>query len=280
MLTESAEKFLPEWSPVSPRIIMVRFNSRGRKVTIINRYALINNTAHGQKEEFYSFLQGRLNHSPRRGVKILLGKFNVQIGHDNAGKGGVARRYGLSCMKENGEQCTCFCPFSIFFAQNHSQHHVDDLSGWTNSVKPDRPYHDCQEVEDELERLKDALEKQVWGNQAGSTGFRKVKSCTAGPYCHPKDTRRTFLWMAEAIINDFEKAFNSVDRNVIWKLLHHYGQYGIPSKFIGWSRTFTNPHLVKSSTVRNCLNLSKWAQKSGKAACCTSVIFLMVAIVD
>lgn len=114
MLSESAEKLLPEWSPVSPRIIMVRFNSRGRKVTIINRYALINNTAQGQKEEFYSFLQSRLNHSPRRGVKILLGKFNVQIGHDNACKGGVARRYGLSCMKENGEQCTCFCPFSNF----------------------------------------------------------------------------------------------------------------------------------------------------------------------
>lgn len=38
---------------------------------------------------------------------------------------------------------------------------MDDLSGWTNSVKPDRPYHDCQEVEDELERLKDADKYEV-----------------------------------------------------------------------------------------------------------------------
>lgn len=88
-------------------------NPRGRKVTIINRYALINNTAHGQTEEFYSFLQGRLNHSPRRDVKILLGKFNVQIGHDNAGKGRVARRHGLSCMKENGDRGAVYLFLSL-----------------------------------------------------------------------------------------------------------------------------------------------------------------------
>jgi hypothetical protein len=28
---------------------------------------------------------------------------------------------------------------------------------------------------------------------------------------------------------DFEKAFDSMDRNIIWKLMHHYG---IPSNFI------------------------------------------------
>ena len=73
---------------------------------------------------------------------------------------------------------------------------------WLTQSNQDRPHHDWQEVEDKLERLKDALEKQVWHDQASSTGFRKVKSCTAGPYCHPKDTRRTVLWMAEAIINE------------------------------------------------------------------------------
>ena len=100
------------------------------------------------------------------------------------------RRHGLGCVNENGEQCTYFCPFGNFSHKAiHNATWMTDLSGWTNSVKPDRPYHDCQEMEGELERLKDALEKQVWRDQAGSTGFRKVS--TAGPYCHPKDTRRT-----------------------------------------------------------------------------------------
>ena len=64
---------------------------------------------------------------------------------------------------------------------------MTDLSGWTNSVKPDRPYHDCQEMEGELERLRDALEKQYDVTKQALQASGKL----AGPYCHPKDTRRT-----------------------------------------------------------------------------------------
>ena len=44
MMSKLAAKALIEWVPVSPRIITAHFNSKGRKVTLINCYAPTNNT--------------------------------------------------------------------------------------------------------------------------------------------------------------------------------------------------------------------------------------------
>ena len=63
---------------------------------------------------------------------------------------------------------------------------------------------------------------------------------------------------------DFEKAFDSVDREVIWKLMHHYG---IPPKFIDiiqqlyenstsqviHNGKLTNPFAVKTGVKQGCL---------------------------
>ena len=66
MLSKPAAKAMIEWNPVSPRIITARFNFKGSKVTIINCYAPTNTATDDQKEEFYSSLQGVLDHTPRR----------------------------------------------------------------------------------------------------------------------------------------------------------------------------------------------------------------------
>ena len=133
MLSESAAKALIECNPVSPRILMARFNSKGRKVAIINCYAPTNNTADGQKEEFYGSLQVVLDHAPRRDIKILLGNFNAKICHDNTGKERAMRRQGSGCMRENGERAVYRLShwWEHFPPQCHSQGHVD-LPGWTN----------------------------------------------------------------------------------------------------------------------------------------------------
>jgi len=54
MMSKSAAKVLIEWVPVSPRIITARFNSKGRKVTLINCYDPTNNSTDELKQEFYS----------------------------------------------------------------------------------------------------------------------------------------------------------------------------------------------------------------------------------
>ena len=50
MMSKLAAKALIEWVPVSSRIITTRFNSKGKKVTLINCYAPTNNTTDELKQ--------------------------------------------------------------------------------------------------------------------------------------------------------------------------------------------------------------------------------------
>ena len=78
-----------------------------------------------------------------------------------------------------------------------------------------------------LDRLNDALDKQLRCNQAG---FRKDRSCTDHIATLRIIIEQSKEWQTPLYLNfiDFEKAFDSVDRNVIWQLMHHYG---IPQTF-------------------------------------------------
>ena len=78
-----------------------------------------------------------------------------------------------------------------------------------------------------LERLKTALDKTLRDEQAG---FRKDRSCTAT--LQPCESLLSSPWSGRppcTVFVDFQKAFDSVDRNVIWRLMHHYG---FPPKFV------------------------------------------------
>ena len=112
MMSKLAAKALIEWVPVSPRIITAPFNSKGRKVTLINCYAPTNNTIDELKQEFYNSLQGVLDHTPRRDIRILMGDLNAKIGSDNTGRERIMGRHGLGCLNENGERFTNLCAFN------------------------------------------------------------------------------------------------------------------------------------------------------------------------
>lgn len=63
-----------------------------------------------------------------------------------------------------------------------------------------------------LERLKAVLDKTLWDEQAG---FRQDRSCIDHIATMRINIKQSFV--------DFQKAFDSVDRDVIWRLMHHYG---------------------------------------------------------
>ena len=72
-----------------------------------------------------------------------------------------------------------------------------------------------------LERMKDALDGRLRDEQAE---FRKERSC-----CDQKALLRTIVeqtleWNTRLymVFVDFEKAFDSIDREVVWKILRHY----------------------------------------------------------
>ncbi|RUS88821.1 hypothetical protein EGW08_003451 [Elysia chlorotica] len=79
-----------------------------------------------------------------------------------------------------------------------------------------------------LERLKTALDKKLREEQAG---FRQERSCTDQIATLRIIIEQSLEWQSPlyTVFVDFQKAFDSVDRETIWKLMHYYG---IPTKFI------------------------------------------------
>ncbi|CAH8469021.1 unnamed protein product [Schistosoma curassoni] len=79
-----------------------------------------------------------------------------------------------------------------------------------------------------LNRMKDAVDAQLRDQQAG---FRKDRSCTDQIATLRTIVEQSVEWNSSLYINfiDYEKAFDSVDRRTLWKLLRHYG---VPQKIV------------------------------------------------
>ena len=79
-----------------------------------------------------------------------------------------------------------------------------------------------------LERMKDTLDQTLRDEQAG---FRKERSCTDQIATLRIIVEQTIEWQTSLYICfvDFEKAFDSIDRQTIWNILLHYG---VPNKIV------------------------------------------------
>ena len=73
-----------------------------------------------------------------------------------------------------------------------------------------------------LNRLKNAVDPKLRDNQAG---FRRGRSCTDQIATLRIILEQSLEWRSPLYVNfvDYEKAFDSVDRTSLWKLLRHYG---------------------------------------------------------
>ena len=79
-----------------------------------------------------------------------------------------------------------------------------------------------------LDRIQEPLDKTFRREQAG---FRKNNSCTDHIASLRIIVEQCIEWQSSLFINfvDFEKAFDSLDRTILWQLLRHYG---IPIKLV------------------------------------------------
>ena len=79
-----------------------------------------------------------------------------------------------------------------------------------------------------LNRMKDAVDAELRDQQAG---FRKDRSCTDQIATLRIIVEQSVEWNSSLYVNfiDYEKAFDSVDRRTLWKLLRHYG---VPEKIV------------------------------------------------
>ncbi|CAJ1081041.1 craniofacial development protein 2-like%2C partial [Xyrichtys novacula] len=112
MMTPEATKALMAWEPVPSRLMSARFNSRGRKCTIIQCYTPTNVAEEQEKENFYSSLQSLIDRTLKRDLKIIMGDLNAKVGEDNAGKEFIMGRHGIGICNENGELFTDLCSFN------------------------------------------------------------------------------------------------------------------------------------------------------------------------
>ena len=72
-----------------------------------------------------------------------------------------------------------------------------------------------------LDRLKTGVDAKLRDHQAG---FRKDRSCTDQIATLRIIVEQSMEWDSSLYINfvDYEKAFDSLDRDTLWKLLQHY----------------------------------------------------------
>ncbi|VDP04680.1 unnamed protein product [Schistosoma margrebowiei] len=79
-----------------------------------------------------------------------------------------------------------------------------------------------------LNRMKDSVDEQIRDQQAI---FRKNRSCTDQITTLRIIVGQSVGWISSLYINfiDCEKAFDSMDRTTLWKLLRHYG---VPQKIV------------------------------------------------
>ncbi|VDP34609.1 unnamed protein product [Schistosoma mattheei] len=72
-----------------------------------------------------------------------------------------------------------------------------------------------------VNRMKDSVDEQLWDQQAG---FFRDRSCTDQIATLWIIVEQSIEWNSSLYINfiDYEKAFDSVDRTTLWKLLRHY----------------------------------------------------------
>ncbi len=77
-----------------------------------------------------------------------------------------------------------------------------------------------------LNRIKDAVDTRLHDQQAG---FRKERSCTDQIATLRIILEQSLEWNSSLYVNfiDYEKAFDSMGRGTLWKLLRHYG---VPEK--------------------------------------------------
>ena len=91
-----------------------------------------------------------------------------------------------------------------------------------------------------LERIKTALHEKLREEQAG---FRAGQSCTDQIATLRIIVEQSIEWQPSLYINfiDFEKAFDSISRYILWRLLRHYG---MPDKIVSIIRVFMRvfPH--------------------------------------
>ena len=125
-----------------------------------------------------------------------------------------------------------------------------------------------------LERMKEAVDPKLRDQQAG---FRRNRSCADQIASLRIVVEQSLEWNSPLYISfiDYEKAFDSVDSETMWKLLRHYGD---PEKIFSLIRC---TYEEMSCRIANADQLSKsFEVKTGVRQGCLLSPFLFLLVID
>jgi hypothetical protein len=104
------------------------------KTTIIQCYAHTKQATEEEKDMFYHSLHNQIDKTPRRGVLIIIGDFNAEIGWDNRGYETCMGIEGLGVRNDNGKLFIDICMEngqiigrSIFLHKTMHKNHMNFL---------------------------------------------------------------------------------------------------------------------------------------------------------
>lgn len=109
LITQKTRKSLIEWYPVSERIVVARFASRVRPITLVQCYAPTETGDEEDKEQFYGQLHRTLLKAKKRDILVVMGDLNAKVGNDNQGVENIMGRHGIGTRNENGERLIELC---------------------------------------------------------------------------------------------------------------------------------------------------------------------------
>nr|KAG5693732.1 hypothetical protein BaRGS_002115 [Batillaria attramentaria] len=297
MLAPEAQRALIGWEPVNSRIITAKFITKKKdiKLNIIQCYAPTNDAEEEKKDDFYQQLQTVIDRGGAKDMTILMGDFNAKIGSDNTGYEDTMGTHGLGQMNENGERFADFCALSqlvmggsifphkrIHKATWRSPDHVTEnqIDHICISRKFRRSWRDVRVMRGKvlngilLERMREAVDPTLRDQQAG---FRRNRSCADQIASLRIIVEQSLEWNSPLYINfiDYEKAFDSVDREALWKLLRHYG---VPGKIISLIQC---TYQDMSCRIAHAGQLSEsFEVKTGVRQGCLLSPFLFLLVID
>ncbi|VDP27779.1 unnamed protein product [Schistosoma margrebowiei] len=125
-----------------------------------------------------------------------------------------------------------------------------------------------------LNKMKDSVDVQLRDQRAG---FRKDRSCTDQIAALWIIVEQSIEWNSSLYINfiDYEKAFDSVDRTTLWKLLRHYV---VPQKIVN---IIQNSYDGLNCKIVHGGQLTKsFEVKTGVRQGCLLSLFLFLLVID
>jgi hypothetical protein len=105
-----------------------------------------------------------------------------------------------------------------------------------------------------LERLKEAVDLKLRDQQAG---FRRNRLCADQIASLRIIIEQSREWKSPLYVNfiDYEKAFDSVDREILWKILRHYG---IPEKLVSHLQHLLQHEIIEMQGHPRWANVGKF----------------------